>query len=93
MKLKELLFIATHPLTATKVKLRQFMVAIEHQAPPSSSTFEEFPELPLNEAAKAIKAARRQTTGAVPKEAWSKEDQRRMEQGLRPREYPEHPNV
>ena len=56
-QVKEAIFILTHPVEAVKTKRRQLFVAIEHEAPPHTSTFEEFPELPISEASEAIKAA------------------------------------
>jgi len=31
--------------------------------------------------------------GTVPPESWSKEDQRRLRAGQKPKGYPDHPNV
>lgn len=56
-KMKDTLFIATHPILALRAKFRQMTVSIEYGAPPHTSTWEEFPELTLADAARAIKAA------------------------------------
>ncbi len=56
-KIKDALFVATHPVLSLRAKATQIFVAIEHEAPPHTSTWEEFPELPLADAAKAIKVA------------------------------------
>ena len=57
MRSKKLLFVITHPLAALKTKARQVAVSIEHEQPPHTSTFEEFPELHVDEAAKALRRA------------------------------------
>jgi hypothetical protein len=49
-----ILYILNHPLDALKAKERQIGVAIEHKPAPSGSTMEEFPQLPVQEAAKLL---------------------------------------
>jgi len=90
---KDAFFIATHPILSIKAKVRQVFVAMEHEAPPHTSTIEEFPELSLADAARAMKAAGEEVPGGVPKSAWSKADQERMARGERPLGHPEHPNI
>jgi hypothetical protein len=92
-KIKNVLFVATHPISSLKAKARQVAASIELQAPPHTSTWEEFPELPLADAVKAIKKAEGNFHGGVPKEAWSKADQERMSRGELPKGVPGHPNV
>lgn len=92
-KVKEAAFVLIHPRDAVKARLRQIMVAIEYEVPPPTSTFEEFPQLSLFEAVKAIRAARPSKRSGVLKKDWSKEDQERMERGELPKGYPEHPYV
>lgn len=87
-------FVLTHPREALKVKLRQIAVSIETEEPPCTSTYEEFPELSLKEAIMAIRRVKKPVWGpGVPKEAWSKDDQERMERGELPKGRPLHPNV
>ena len=57
--LKEALFVVTHPKASLEARLRQVEVAIEAGGPPTGSTIEEFPVLPVSEAAALISAARR----------------------------------
>ncbi|MDP3994364.1 MAG: hypothetical protein Q8P91_00850 [bacterium] len=92
-KIKDVLFVATHPVLSLRTKARQLAVAAEHEAPPHTSTWEEFPELPLVVATKALVSAEKNLKGGVPKSAWSKTDQERMDRGERPLGYPEHPNI
>jgi len=92
-KFKSVLFIATHPVLTARAKLRQIAVSIEHEAPPHTSTWEEFPKLSVYEAAKALRAAKGGLGRGVPKNAWSEADQKLMEKGEKPKSYPEHPNV
>jgi len=90
-KIKNVLFVVTHPALSLRAKIRQTAVAIEHQAPPHTSTFEEFTELPLADAARAMMATKER--GRVPRSAWSKKDQQRMDEGKKPLGHPEHPNI
>lgn len=91
---KDYLFIATHPIACIKAAARQAMVAIEHEGPPASSTIEEFPNLTVVQAARMMMEEQRALfAGGVPKWAWSREDQKRMERGELPMGHPEHPNV
>ena len=92
-KIKDALFVATHPLLSVKEGVRQVFVAIEHEAPPQGITLEEFPELSLADATRAMITAGKKETGGVPKNAWSKTDQERMARGERPLGHPEHPNI
>ncbi len=92
-KFSNVLFVSTHPVLSTRAKLRQVAVSIEHQAPPHTSTWEEFPKLSVYEAAKALRTAEEKLGGGVPKSAWSETDQKLMEKGEKPRGNPEHPNI
>ena len=56
-KIENVLFVATHPALSLRAKARQLAVTLEREAPPHTSTWEEFPELPLADAARAIMAA------------------------------------
>lgn len=58
-KIKKILFIATHPALSLRTKERQLAVAIEQKAPPHASTWEEFPKLPLADAARVIMAEKK----------------------------------
>lgn len=96
VRCESVLFCIRHPWQAIETKAAQVGVAIEHRGPPSSSTWEEFPKLPIDEAAKLLYAPRTKTaksSGGVPREAWSKNDQERMSKGEPPKGYPEHPNI
>ncbi len=92
-KFNSVLFIATHPVLSARAKLRQIAASAEHHAPPHTSTWEEFSNLSVYEAAKALRAAEERLGGGVPKYAWSETDQKLMEKGEKPKGYPEHPNV
>jgi hypothetical protein len=92
-KFNSVLFIATHPVLSARAKLRQIAVSIEHQAPPHTSTWEEFPNLSVYEAAKALRDTEERLGGGVPKNAWPETDQKLMKKGEKPKGYPEHPNV
>ena len=92
-RIKDALFVATHPLLSVRAKVRQVFVAIEHEAPPQGINLEEFPELSLADATRAMITAGKKETGGVPKNAWSKTDQERMARGERPLGHPEHPNI
>lgn len=93
--LKEALFAVTHPKAAVEAKLRQVEVAIEAGGSPTGSTIEEFPVLPVSEAAALISAARRKkdARGGVQLEDWSKADQELLRKGERPRGIPIHRNL
>jgi hypothetical protein len=100
MSLKETLFLIRHPRAAVEAKLRQAEVSIEVAGPPDGSTIEEFPELPISQAATLINVSRQKETsnqvthkGGVQLEDWSKADQERMLRGERPKGYPIHRNV
>lgn len=84
-------FLLTHPITALKAFRRTITVALETEAPPSGWTFEEFSELSLSDAARAVWDAK--PRGGVPLNAWSSQDQKRLQNGGLPKGYPEHPNV
>ena len=94
-KLSDVLYILSHPPDALRAWRRQMTVALEAETPPHTSTFEEFPFLPLADAILAMREARTLLSekGGVPKSAWSPADQRRLERGEKPKGYPEHPNV
>lgn len=62
--IKETLFIVTHLKASLEAKMRQIEVAIEAGGPPAGSTIEEFPELPISQAAKLISEARRRENPA-----------------------------
>jgi hypothetical protein len=92
--LQEGLFVLTHLGEALTTKRRQVLVGLDMELPPDDSTVEEFPNLPVVEAAKRIKQAScREHSGGVPRSAWSEEDQGRLMRGERPKGVPEHPNV
>jgi hypothetical protein len=93
-RIKNTLFVLAHPVKAVRTKSRQIAVSIEAAQPPSTSTWEEFPNLSIREAAETMRPARSPIYGSgVPKEAWSQEDQERMERGELPKGRPLHPNV
>lgn len=93
--IKEALFIVTHPKASLEAKMRQVEVAIEAGGPPAGSIIEEFPELPISQAAKLIGQARSRENlgGGVQLEDWSKADQERMLRGKRPKGIPTHRNL
>lgn len=53
-KIKNILFVASHLILSLKTRERQLAVGMELKAPPNSSTWEDFPRLPLTDAAKVI---------------------------------------
>lgn len=99
--LRKAFFIVAHPLLSLRTMRRQTMVAIEEESPPHTSNFEDFPGLPVSQAAEAIRCAEKATSeskrdsmfGAVLENAWPPADQRRMKEGRLPLGYPEHPHV
>ena len=100
MNVKETLFCITHPKAALEAKLRQTEVSIEVAGPPAGSTIEEFPELPISQAAGLIHVAIQKEKvksdsqkGGVQLEDWSPADQERLLRGERPKGYPIHRNV
>jgi len=97
---KERLFCLTHPKAAVEAKLRQIETSIEATDPPADSTFEEFPELPVSQAAALIHKARQKEKsrepdqrGGVQLDDWSRADQERMLKGEHPKGYPIHRNL
>ena len=84
------LFALTHPLTTLRAFRRLIDVRMEAGGPPSGWIFEDFAELSIPEAARVIWESER---GGIPSSAWSAEDQKRLQQGKRPKGIPEHPNV
>ncbi|MFC1727791.1 hypothetical protein ACFL0Y_04675 [Patescibacteria group bacterium] len=86
-------FLATHPTTSLKAFRRQITVAMETEAPPPGHTFESFSDLSTAGAARAIWDAERLEREGVPLDAWSEEDQQRLQEGKLPKGYPEHPNI
>jgi hypothetical protein len=56
---RDVVYITTHPLGALKARIRQITVAIEHELPPHGTTIEEFPELSLSDATRAILGERK----------------------------------
>jgi len=59
-KIGDGLFALTHPIEATRAKIRQVNVAIEAELPPHTQTIEEFPDLSLKDAAMAIRRTRQE---------------------------------
>lgn len=92
-KFREVMFLATHPLLTARAKLRQLSVSIEHPGLPHTSTWEEFPELSVYEAAKVLRAAEKKPRGGIRKIDWSETDQKLMKKGENPKCSPEHPNI
>jgi len=90
MNKNEILFCLIHPIQAIRAKERQTAVAIEHSSPPTGSSIEEFPNLPIHVAANILFPP---PTSGVPLEAWSQKDQQRLANGELPKGHPEHPNV
>lgn len=94
MNLREIGFCLRHPVQAAAAKRRQIAASVEIAAPPHTATWEEFPEMSIGEAARAMQEARpTEERGDVPLSAWSKEDQERMKRGELPKGYPDHPNI
>ncbi|MEQ9716433.1 MAG: hypothetical protein ABGF52_13015 [Candidatus Asgardarchaeum sp.] len=92
-KLSDVIFIATHPLLTLRTARRRLFVSLDTENPPSNSTVEEFYLSSLAEAAKLLKKAEENEKGGIPKSAWSKADQERLEKGERPLGHPNHPNI
>ena len=94
MNFNEAFFCIRHPLLTAAAIYRRPQVSLEITAPPHTATWEEFPEMSIYDATRAMQKARRSVnkTG-VPPDAWSKNDQMRMRAGAPPRGYPEHPSV
>lgn len=92
MGIENFLFAILHPKEALHAKERQLGVAIERSQPPPGSNIEDFPNLPVKQAAGLMKKQRE--GGGVPKSAWSVVDQNRMENGEPPLpgHRPDHPN-
>ncbi|MFZ3301381.1 MAG: hypothetical protein WA152_01555 [Microgenomates group bacterium] len=84
-------FYFKHPIDTIRIKSRQLAVAIEHSAPPVGSTVEEFPQLPVQDAAKALGIV--YDSGAITLEDWSPKDQERLKKGQQPLGHPEHRNI
>ena len=57
MKPKEVLYCLAHPVVAVKTATRQMLVGFEFSGPPVGSTTEEFPLLPVSQAAEFIEKA------------------------------------
>jgi hypothetical protein len=92
-KLQDVIFVATHSVLSIRAVIRRVTVATEFESPPHTSTWEEFPKLPLAEATRRMKKANERLEEGVPRSAWSKTDQERMTRGELPLGHPEHPNV
>ena len=60
MRPKEALFYLRHPKEAFVTYAHQVKVAFELEMPPSGSTIERFPELPLREAALLIASGKKE---------------------------------
>ncbi|MEK7553228.1 MAG: hypothetical protein AAB504_00840 [Patescibacteria group bacterium] len=96
MSVKETLFIITHPIAAVEAKLRQIEVGIDAGGPPAGTTIEEFAELPVSQAAKLIREARKSEAGdggGIQLSDYSKEDQARLQRGEKPKGVPIHRNL
>ena len=89
----DIIFCLTHLKEAFEAWSRQNEVALEITSPPAGSTFEEFPELPLSEAAALIRASKPYEKGGVQLEDWPRDDQERMLRGELPKGVPLHRNV
>lgn len=48
----DIIFVIKHPILSLRTKVRQELVGLDWALPPGKSTIEEFPTLPLQEAAK-----------------------------------------
>ena len=93
-KIADILYISTHPLLSLRTARRRLFVSLDIENPPTNSTIEGFYMSPLADAAKLLrKAEKNENSGGVPKSAWSKADQIRLEKGEKPLGYPNHPNV
>ncbi|PIP53321.1 hypothetical protein COX08_01550 [Candidatus Beckwithbacteria bacterium CG23_combo_of_CG06-09_8_20_14_all_34_8] len=92
MSLREVLFCVAHPRDAIRTKIRQFDVSIDAAQAPTGTTIEEFPKLPISQAAKLIDLNMKKEP---PKSGiqWSEADLQRLSNGELPRGYPEHYNV
>jgi len=96
IRLNEVFFYVLHPIKAIEAKLRQIGVATEIPAPPTGSTIEDFPNLPVSQAAALLSFARKSHTskrGGIQLEDWSKLDQERMLRGKKPQGTPIHKNI
>jgi hypothetical protein len=100
MSKKDILFALRHPIAAFETKVAQGLVALGQQEPPcipgkgkSRYTIEDFSELELSEAFRALSSSLREYSSGVGFDAWSPKDQNRMLKGERPIGYPEHWNI
>lgn len=93
MKSSEVFYALAHPGKAIATKLKQIGVGCDFISPPDKSTIEEFPLLPLDEAAVLLFPPSATEGNGVPAKAWSEADQERMARGEPPQGHPEHPNV
>lgn len=80
-----------HPLESLLTKIRQIQISVDMAQAPVGCNIEEFPKLSISEAAALLR--KKKNIGGVPFEAWTIRDQKRIEAGLKPKSYPEHPNV
>lgn len=91
---ENIFFILTHPIQSLRTKTRQIEVAIEHSMPPQGSTIEEFPELPIEEAARLLTEAEK--SNRINLSDWPVSVQNEMKRGteIHPDgRHPEHQNV
>lgn len=89
-------WVFTHLPEAIVTKAVQYEVAFEFRGAPANTTIEELPQLPVRDAAEALRRERGSAVifdGGVPKDAWSQADQERIVRGESPQGYPEHPNI
>lgn len=89
----ETAYIIAHLGPAIQAARRQFQVRLDSGTPPPGSTIEDFSDMSLPDAMRAMQASAPKSSGGVPFDAWSSEDQARMQRGELPQGHPEHPNV
>lgn len=83
-----------HPLEAVRARVRQIMVGIDHESPPVGSFIEDFPVLPVAEAARLIRSEKPKS--GIQLEDWPESAQKEMNEGkiIHPDgRHPEHDNV
>ncbi len=85
----DIVYAITHPVNFLRAKVRQIEVSIEHASPPVASNFEDFPNLPVAEAARLMGLG----GSGVQLEDWPESVQKEMKMGkiVRPDgRIPEH---
>lgn len=88
-----ILFIISHPLNALRARIRQIEVGIEYSAPPAGETIEGFPELTVQNAAKAMGLVGKCGIGISDWPATAQDDMKRGKRICPDGRHPEHLNI